>query len=49
MERSGCNDHWQQMKDIMTETAQDICGMIADTRKRGGGMWRLQKQLGIRR
>jgi len=21
------NDHWQQMKGIMTETAQDICGM----------------------
>ena len=23
----GVNDHWQQMKDIMMETAQDICGM----------------------
>ena len=23
----GLNDHWQQMKDIMMETAQDICGM----------------------
>jgi len=23
----GVNDHWQQMKDIMLETAQDICGM----------------------
>jgi len=21
------NEHWQQMKSIMTETAQDICGM----------------------
>jgi len=21
------NDHWQQMKGIMMETAQDICGM----------------------
>ena len=23
----GVNDQWQQMKDIMIETAQDICGM----------------------
>jgi len=23
----GVNDHWQQMKDIMMETAQDIRGM----------------------
>ena len=23
----GVNDHWQQMKDIMMETAQDIYGM----------------------
>ena len=23
----GVNDHWQQMKDIMMETAQDTCGM----------------------
>ena len=23
----GVNDHWQQMKDIMMETAQDICGI----------------------
>ena len=23
----GVNDHWQQMKVIMMETAQDICGM----------------------
>ena len=23
----GVNDHWQQMKDIMMETPQDICGM----------------------
>jgi len=23
----GVNDHWLQMKDIMMETAQDICGM----------------------
>ena len=27
MERLGVNDHWQQMKGIMMETAQDICGM----------------------
>jgi len=36
------------MKDIMMETAQDICGMTkqkahADTRKRGGGTRRLLK------
>ena len=23
----GANDHWQQMKGIMMETAQDLCGM----------------------
>jgi len=23
----GVNEHWQQMKRIMMETAQDICGM----------------------
>jgi len=23
----GVNDHWQQMKGIMMETAQDLCGM----------------------
>ena len=23
----GVTDHWQQMKGIMMETAQDICGM----------------------
>jgi len=23
----GVNDHWQQMKGIMMEIAQDICGM----------------------
>ena len=23
----GVNDHWQQMKGILMETAQDICGM----------------------
>jgi len=23
----GVNDHWQQMKGIMMETAHDICGM----------------------
>ena len=30
----GVNDHWQQMKGIMMETAQ----VHADTRKCGGGM-----------
>ena len=23
----GVNDHWQQMKGIMMETARDICGI----------------------
>jgi len=23
----GVNEHWQQMKGLMMETAQDICGM----------------------
>jgi len=48
----GVNDHWQQMKGIMMETAQDICGMTkvhADTRKHGGGMRTSQKQLAKRR
>jgi len=27
------NDHWQQMKDIMMETAQDICGMTKGPRR----------------
>jgi len=48
----GVSDHWQQMKGVMVETAQDICGMTkdhADTRKRGGGMRTSQKQLGKRR
>ena len=39
------NDHWQLMKGVTMETAQDQ----ADTRKHGGGMRRLRKQLGIRR
>ena len=44
------NDHWQQMKGIMMETAQDICGMTkGPPTKHGGGMRRLLKQLGIRR
>ena len=32
----GVNDHWQQMKDIMMETAQDIRGM---TKRRHKEMW----------
>ena len=50
----GVNDHWQQMKDIMMETAQDICGMTKGPRRHketwiGVGTRRLLKQLGIRR
>ena len=29
----GVNDHWQQMKGIMMETAQDICGMTKGPRR----------------
>ena len=29
----GVNDHWQQMKDIMMEPAQDICGMTKGPRR----------------
>jgi len=28
----GVNDHWQQMKGLMMETAQDICGMTEGPR-----------------
>ena len=45
----GVNDHWQQMKGIMMETAQDICGMTKGPPRRGGGMRKLLKQLGIKR
>jgi len=27
------NEHWQQMKSIMMETAQDICGMSKGPRR----------------
>ena len=30
----GVNDHWQQMKGIMMETAQDICGMCYESRRK---------------
>ena len=46
------NDHWQQMKGIMIESAYDICGMTKRPcrhKKHGGGMRRLLKQLGKRR
>ena len=48
----GVNDHWQQMKGIMMETAQDICGMTRGPcrhKENGGGMRTSQKQLGKRR
>ena len=31
----GVNDHWKQMKDIMMETAQDICGMTKGPQTQG--------------
>jgi len=27
------NDHWQQLKGIIMETAQDICGMTKGPRR----------------
>jgi len=45
----GVNDQWQQMKCLMMETAQDICGMTKSPWKHGDGMRRLLKQLRKRR
>jgi len=33
------NDHWQQVKDIMVETAQDICGMTKGPRRHKETWW----------
>ena len=33
------NDNWQQMKDIMMETAQDICGMTKGPRRHKETWW----------
>ena len=35
----GVNDHWQQMKGIMMETAQDICGMRKGPRRHEETWW----------
>ena len=35
----GVNDHWQQMKGIMMETAQDICGMTKDPPRHKETWW----------
>ena len=35
----GVNDHWQQMKDIMMETAQEICGMTKGPRTHKETWW----------
>jgi len=35
----GVNDHWQQMKDIMMEIAQDICGMTKGPRRHKETWW----------
>jgi len=47
------NDHWQEMKGLVMETAEDICGMTKGprryTRKHGGGMRRLLKHSEKRR
>jgi len=40
------NEHWQQMKNIIMETAQVTCGLSkahAGIRKHGGGMRKLLK------
>jgi len=33
------NDHWQQMKSIMIESAQDICGMTKGPRRHKETWW----------
>jgi len=33
------NDHWQQMKGIMMESAQDICGMTKRPRRHKETLW----------
>jgi len=33
------NDHWQQMKGIMMETAQDICGMTKGQHRHKETWW----------
>jgi len=35
----GVNEHWQQMKGIMMETAQDICGMTKGPRRHKETWW----------
>jgi len=35
----GVNDHWQQVKGIMIETAQDICGMTKGPRRHKETWW----------
>jgi len=33
------NEHWQQMKGIMMETAPDICGMTKGLRRHKETLW----------
>jgi len=40
----GVNDHWQQMKGLMMETAKDICGMTKGPR-RHKETWRWNKEV----
>jgi len=35
----GVNDHWQQMKGIIIESAQDICGMTKGPRRHKETWW----------
>ena len=35
----GVNDQWQQMKGLMMETAQDVCGMTKGPRRHKETLW----------
>jgi len=35
----GVNDHWQEMKGLMMETAQDICGMTKGPHRHKETWW----------
>ena len=36
---SDVNDHWQQMKNLMMETAKDVCGMSKGPRRHKETWW----------
>jgi len=43
----GVNDHWQRMKGMMMETAQDICGMTKGPRRHKETWWWNEEVAGI--